>query len=96
MFQYNDTYWDFNIFGDNAFAPVVELMILLFLMFIQLWMYRKKKVFIFITLFGLAGLIFGAISIANHVLPFSPWLQVMFILFNFVMIVMTAIESYNK
>ena len=71
---------DFNFSSD--LTPVIEVFLLIFLLCLQVYFLKKKNVFILVVVVLLFSLIIGVISIVNYSLPFTPWIQLFFILFQ--------------
>ena len=71
---------DFNFSSD--LSPVIEVFLLIFLLCLQVYFLKKKHVIVLVIIVLLFSLIIGVVSIANYSLPFTPWIQLFFILFQ--------------
>lgn len=87
---------DIGLNYESFLTPLLELAFLIFMILMHfrvLRSVRRKK-----TAMGLSTIIFlfvmivGVISIQNFMLPFSPFIQLFFILFNFFIFISIMME----
>ena len=65
-----------------VFAPFLSVAVMLFLMMLTIACYMKWRYFlVMITLF-LFSIVIGMISIAEASIPFTPWFQIFFMVFE--------------
>lgn len=70
---------------DNIFNPLIEILIMLALLVLMIYCFQKftKAVsFATTTLIMLSSVIFGLVSISLWDLPFTPYIQTFFIVFQ--------------
>ena len=75
--------------------PILSVFILIILMVIMLIVYVKLRIFLVILVIFLLSLIIGITSIMDYSLPFSPYLQILFILFQSVIFIITSIGVFT-
>lgn len=76
-----------------AVAEILSIM--LFFVVLMLVLYLKYKKFHLILIIYAFGLIIGALSFTIEYLPFSPYIQIFFLVFISVIFVFTAIDYQN-
>ena len=76
-------------------AVVEILSILLFFIVLMLVLYLKYKMFHLILIIYAFGLIIGALSFTEGYLPFTPYIQIFYLVFISVIFVFTAIDFNN-
>jgi len=69
-------------------------LVLILLILLMLHLYTKVKEFEPILVVFLFSLVIGITSLTVIDVPFAPWLQIFFILFQAVMFVLKALEYY--
>lgn len=79
-----------------GFFPIMTLFVIIFLFIIMLFCYLKIRVFIVILLIYLFSLIIGFSSMNESIIPFTPYLQIFFLLFQTVIFTITALEVFRN
>jgi len=75
---------------------VVEVLsIMLFFITLILVLYLKYKMFHIIIVVYLFGFLIGVLSFTEGYLPFTPYLQIFYLVFISVIFVFTAIDYHN-
>ena len=75
---------------------ILSLFTLFTLIVIMLILYFKVRIFLLILNIFLFSLVFGAISMLQFDIPFSPYLQTFFLLFQTTFFIMTVLDNYKK
>ena len=86
------------ILVQNTPYIVLSFLILFNLIVFMLFFYFKisnKNELLIILLIFLFSLIIGVISITENILPFSPYLQIFFLLFQTIFFILTSLNYYN-
>ena len=76
-------------------TPILSIIILFLLMVIMIVLYCKIRRFIVILMLFLFSLIIGIDSLKQGIIPFSPYIQIFFLLFQTIIFLIVAIET-NK
>lgn len=71
--------------------PITTMFILIVLMFVMIVLYLKVRYFLAILLVFLFSLILGVLALEIEI-PLTPYFQILFILFQLVIFLITAIE----
>jgi hypothetical protein len=92
---FNNTYVpSLNI--DAWIIPFLEFFFLMILLLIMVYLYRKMRVWLLILTVFLFSLVFGMISIMSFAIPFSPYIQIFFMLFQSIVFFQTSLEVFNQ
>lgn len=75
--------------------PILMTFILIILMIIMITVYLKLRIFLLILVIFLFSLIIGMVSIAEFSIPFSPYFQILFILFQSSIFLLTSLKLYK-
>lgn len=75
--------------------PILSVIILLILLAIMVLLYLKLRVFLAILVVYCFSLIIGMNSISMGDIPFSPYFQTFFLVFQSVIFLITAIKVYK-
>ena len=70
--------------------------VMIFFIVLMLVLFMKKRVFLPILVIFLISLIVGSVSMELTDIPFTPWFQVFFLLFQFSIFASTTIQAVNK
>lgn len=76
--------------------PIVSVFILIFLIGLMLLFYLKFRIFLVILTIFLFSLVMGGLSIQHGTIPFSPYLQLFFIVLQTIFFILTTVESFSK
>jgi len=82
---WNDISYDFGL-------PILSLVILVMMMLFMLYFYTKVKKMVFVLLIYVFSLPFGLISLGEYNIPFSPWFQLFFLMFQTIIFFMSAMK----
>lgn len=92
---WNETYVP-NLNVDVWIIPFLEFFFLMILILIMVYLYRKMRVWLLILMVFLFSLVFGMISIMSFSIPFSPYIQIFFMLFQSIVFLQTSLEVFKK
>ncbi len=87
---------------DFDFEPIINLdailgiMILCVLMVIMMITYSKLRVWLVVTIVFLFSLIIGFNAMSFYAIPFSPYIQIFFVLFQSTFFLITSIQAYKE
>lgn len=95
ILQFNDTL-NPNLNYTTWINPFIEFFFLMGLIITMIYMYRKMRIWVLILFIFLFSIIFGMISIMNFSVPFSPYIQIFFILFQTIVFFITSMEVFKK
>jgi hypothetical protein len=76
--------------------PFIEFFFIIFLLCLMGYLYKKMRIWVMILLVFTFSLIFGIISIMRFDIPFSPYIQIFFILFQTIIFLSTSIEVFKS
>lgn len=85
---------DFNL--EIMLGPLFMIITLLFLMLIMVSLYMKVRIFLVILVVFVFSLVMGNISLSNGDIPFSPYLQIFFMVFQTFIFILTSIDAFGK
>ncbi|MGM0496044.1 MAG: hypothetical protein ACQERX_05230 [Bacillota bacterium] len=91
----NETTWDLLNYS-SILTPLIEVFILIFLMLIMVYLYKNMRVVALMMICLMFSVIIGVISITNWSLPFTPYLQVFFILFQLILVIVRTSEALER
>jgi hypothetical protein len=81
---------------DIWIIPFLEFGFIIFLMLTMIYCYKKMRIWVIMVLIYGFSLIFGMMSIMSFSVPFSPYIQMFFILFQTLLFITTSIEVFRK
>lgn len=76
--------------------PILTVFILLILMLIMVIIYIKIKNLLVIIVIFLFSLIIGMTSLTIEAIPFTPYIQIFFMLFQMSIFIITSTEMYKQ
>ena len=76
-------------------TSILSVFILFLIMIITIIVYFKIRIFLIILVIYSFSLIIGMSALSETSIPFSPYLQIFFLLFESVIFLMTSIEVYS-
>lgn len=74
--------------------PFLNIFILIFFIGLMLICFYKIRIFIFILTIFLFSIVIGVMSIAINETPFTPYLQIFFMLFQGIIFLKFSLEVY--
>ena len=83
------------IFGIEYF-PLINFFMLIFLIILSLYCYTKVRRYLISLVVFLFSLIIGIRSMSETEMPFTPYIQVFFIVFQVIIILLMSLELRNK
>ena len=92
MLQYDAFDFDF----DTFVTPLISLLVLFVLMIIMVALYVKVRVFLIILIVFLFSLVLGSMSLNQGDLPFTPYFQMFFLLFQTMIFMLTTLSVFKK
>lgn len=93
---------DFGGLGELNFesflTPMLEFVAIIVMIFLMIYLYQNHRYFLAILCVWLFSLIFGLMSIQRYSIPFSPYIQIFFILIQTIYFFETCYDfyAYNK
>lgn len=79
-----------------GFYPIMTIFIIIFLFALMIFCYLKIRIFVVILAIYSFSLIIGIMSFSESIIPFTPMLQIFFLLFQTIFFIITAIETFEK
>lgn len=79
-----------------GFFPIMTLLVIMFLFMLMVFCYLKIRVFIVILVIYLFSLVIGLSSMSESIIPFTPYLQIFFLLFQTVIFTITSLEVFRN
>lgn len=80
----------------SLLTPLLSGLFLLFLFIIMIYCYKKLRIFYIILIIWLFSLVIGMESIVNNDLPFSPYFQIFFMLFQTLIFMQTSFKAFSR
>ena len=80
----------------SMITPFLSLFFILFLIGMMLLCYAKFRVFLLILVIYLFSLIIGVMFLEIENIPFTPYVQIFFILFQSCIFIVVSIELYEN
>lgn len=90
---------DYNFTGQYdllGFYPLMTFFAIIFLFALMLFCYLKIRVFVLILGIYLFSLIIGITAFNESVIPFSPYLQIFFLVFQSIIFILVAIQTFEN
>lgn len=75
---------------------IVSVLVLFLLMVVMIVVYSKLRVFLVILVIFLFSLVMGMNAIEDITIPFSPYLQMFFLLFQTIIFILTSLGAYKE
>lgn len=88
---YNITEGQYNLF---SFFPIMSLFGIILLFVIMIYCYLKIRIFLVILVIYLFSLVIGVLSFNESIIPFTPYLQIFFLLFQTTIFFLVAKEVF--
>jgi len=79
-----------------GFYPIMVLFVIIFLFGLMIFCYLKIRVFVVILGIYLFSLIIGILALSESIIPFTPYLQIFFLIFQTIIFIIVSIEVFNK
>lgn len=80
----------------SSITPILSLFFIIFLIGIMIFCYLKMRVFLVILTIYLFSLIIGIMFLSLENIPFTPYLQIFFILIQSVIFIVVSLELYEN
>jgi hypothetical protein len=93
LFQWNET--QYVIIDSSMYYSLIAVILMIVLMVVMLYMYKKVKIFPLIATMFIINLVIGVNALSIENIPFTPWFQILFILFSFILFIMDAIDFFT-
>ena len=90
---WNSSLPQFDLLG---FYPLMSFFAILFLFALMLFCYIKIRVFLVILVIYLFSLVIGITAFNESVIPFTPFLQIFFLVFQSIIFIIVSIEVFSK
>ena len=79
-----------------GFYPLMTFFGIIFLFALMIFCFLKLRIFVLILAIYLFSLIIGFNSFSESVIPFTPYLQIFFLVFQTIMFLLTAIQTFGN
>jgi hypothetical protein len=83
----------FNV--ETLLVPLITVIILFLLMAIMVVLYLKVRVFVIIAVVFLFSLVIGSMSMETSNLPFTPYIQLFFVVFQAIIFFLTTLGVFT-
>lgn len=93
IFQVDNLTSPYDLIG---FYPIMTFFGIIFLFGLMIFCYLKIRIFWIIIIIELFSLIIGFNSFNESVIPFTPYLQIFFLIFQTAIFLLTAIQVFEK
>lgn len=80
----------------SMITPVLSLFFIIFLIGLMIFCYLKVRVFLVILVIYLFSLLIGVMFLEIDNIPFTPYLQIFFILIQTIFLIIVSIELYEN
>lgn len=77
-------------------TSIFSILVLFLLMIIMIIVYAKMRVFLVILVIFLFSIVMGMTALQDFSIPFSPYLQIFFLMFQTVIFILTSLGAYNE
>ena len=91
--EWNESLPQFDLLG---FYPLMTFFAIIFLFCLMLFCYIKVRVFLVILVIYLFSLVIGITAMNESIIPFSPFLQIFFLVFQSIIFIIVSIEVFSK
>lgn len=75
---------------------LMGMVIIIFLMIFMAILYAKVRIFLVILIVYVFSLVIGVDALQDFTIPFSPYLQVLFLLYQSLFFLLTAIKTFSR
>lgn len=79
-----------------GFYPLMSFFAIIFLFMLMTFCYLKVRVFLVIIIIYLFSLVIGVMALSESVIPFTPFLQLFFLIFQSAILIIVSIEVFEK
>ena len=79
----------------TGLMPLLTVFILVILMFFMAYMYIRVRSFTVTTIIFLFSLIFGYMAFGFTEIPFSPYIQIFFMVFQLVFFILDSLQTFR-
>ena len=79
-----------------GFFPLMTLFAIIFLFMLMIFCYLKVRIFIVILVIYIFSLVIGLSALNESIIPFTPYLQIFFLLFQSVFFILVALEVFER
>ena len=69
------------------FTPFIEFLFIIFLIVLMVYLYTKMEGYWLMIITLIFSSIIATISITNYILPFTPYIQTFFIIFQLIIVI---------
>ena len=90
---WNETLPQFDVLG---VYPLMTFFGIIFLFALMLYCYMKVRIFLVILVIYLFSLIIGFSALNESIIPFTPYLQLFFLVFQTIIFIIVALEVFRK
>ena len=90
---WNETLPQFDVLG---VYPLMTFFGIIFLFALMLYCYMKIRIFLVILVIYLFSLIIGFSALNESIIPFTPYLQLFFLVFQTIIFIIVALEVFRK
>jgi len=80
---------------NTILQPFIAIFILIILMIIMVILYKYVRIWLVVLVLFLFSLIIGIESISYEYIPFSPYISILFILFQSIFFLLVSLEVYK-
>ena len=80
---------------NTIFAPFLALFVLIIFITLMILAYYKFRIFLVILIIYLFSIVIGVMSIGINDIPFTPYLQIFFLVFQSIFFIITILELYK-
>lgn len=78
------------------YNPLIAFFTLVLLMFLALYLYLKVRRFLLSVVVFVFSLIIGINALSQTDIPFTPMIQIFFLVFQICIILIMSVEAYNS
>ena len=75
-------------------TPIIEVIVLFLLMIFMLYLYMKVRVWVAILVLYMFSLVIGFIAVNDGAIPFTPYLQIFFLVFQTILFFLTSFDAF--
>ncbi len=86
----------FQLVDFTDFQPILSFIILLILMILMLVVYLKVRIFLVVLVIFLFSLVIGIGALVESNIPFTPYIQIFFLMFQLSIFITISIEAYQE
>ena len=90
---WNETLPQFDVLG---VYPLMTFFGIIFLFALMLYCYMKIRIFLVILVIYLFSLIIGFSALNESIIPFTPYLQLFFLVFQTIIFIIVVLEVFRK